>query len=66
MNYNALNDKCSSHEYEYFIYFEKISFSEIYTILKTLNKKLYYLLQTEMNNKNLVEIYKIFDVNNKY
>ena len=63
---NALNDKCSSHKYEYFAYFEKIIFSEIYAVLKILNEKLYYLLQTEMNNKILVEIHKIFDVNNKY
>ena len=66
MNYNALNDKCSSHEYEYYVYFEKIILSEFYAILKTLNEKLYYSLQTEMNNKNIVEIQKIFDVNNKY
>ncbi len=35
MNSNAFNNKCSSHEYEYFVYFEKITFSEIYTFVKT-------------------------------
>ena len=67
MNSNALNNICSSHEYEYFVYFEKITFSES-VIEKTLNENnvLYYSSQTDTNNKILVELQKNYDVNNKY
>ena len=68
MNSNALNNICSSHEYEYFVYFEKITFSESVIIEKTLNENnvLYYSSQTDTNNKILVELQKNYDVNNKY
>ena len=68
MNSNALNNICSSHEYEYFVYFEKITFSDSAIIEKTLNENnvLYYSSQTDTNNKILVELQKNYDVNNKY
>ena len=67
MNSNALNNICSSHEYEYFVYFEKITLSES-IFEKTLNENnvLYYSSQTDTNNKILVELQKNYDVNNKY
>ena len=68
MNSDALNNICSSHNYEYFVYFEKITFGDFEDKIKTLNENnvLYYSSQTDTNNKILVEIGKNYDVNNKY
>ena len=45
MNSNALNDICSSHEY--FVYFDKITFREIYTIVKIWMKIMYYIIHNK-------------------
>ena len=69
MESTALNNICSSHEFKYYIYFEKINIKKNYAYSITSNSEnnvLYYSTNSDTDNKFLVELNKNYEANNKF